>query len=581
MFLLFLTSGLFLGWLLGAKDASHLFGYAVSSKMVNFVKISIFAGFFILLGAVWQGDSTSETISNLGHINSLSASFIVALAAGLTVFVLHKLQYQSSVAQAIVGAIIGWSLFAGHPSELSQTGSIVLVWLVSPILGGLISALLYLFVKRLLRTLKVHVVILDTYIRIGIIISGAFAAFSLGANNIGSVMGVFSNSAPDIQLNFEILEISGKQILFLLGGLAISVGIITHGKRNLEATNEGFLTMMPETGIVLILSQAIVLFVFSSKGFSDLLISAGLARIPAVPISIYHVAVGSVLGIGIVKGGHEFQYKTLIKIVGGMFSSMVFAGVVSFILFFFTKNILGVADIGISKESSADSHTIKQASIHQINGIEIFWYLFILICLITIGIIISYFYKQRKLWQNATARLNFERKEHNAALQALTEANLKAITLENSSLNNKLEFKHKELVYYALSIVEQQEYLTFIHNKLKEIQKIQDQTDIRNRINDLSSSVKQKMNSTDQVETFYLKIEQLHQNFTKRLIDKFPDLTEKEQRLVKLLRLGFSSKEIAPLLNISLKSVEISRYRLRKKLKLDKEDNLMKFINNI
>jgi len=549
--------------------------------MVNFIKLAVFASVFIILGTVWQGEATSETIANLGQINSLSSSFVVALAAGITVFALYKLQYQNSIAQAVVGAIMGWVLFTGHTAGLNTFSQIVAVWLISPVLGAIFSALLYLFVKRLLKKLKVHVLILDTYIRIGIIISGAFAAFCFGANNIGSTMGIFLNSAPDIQLNFDIIQISGRQILYFLGGLAISVGVFTHSKTNLNDRNEDFLTMMPETGIVLIISQALVLFIFSSKGLSQLFTSLGLFAIPAVPISIYHVAIGSILGIGLVKGGHEFQYKTIAGIIGGMFSTLILAGIVSFFLLFVSKNILGISDIGAVLVKGTSTPTPYQTSIHQINGVGIVWYLFIPFCLIIIGFIVSYLYKQRKLWQKETAKLNFERKEHNSAIQALTEANLKAITLENSSLSNKLEFKHRELLSLALNIVEQQEYLTYIHNKLKEIQKVHEPTDVSKGINDLLLSIKQKMRSTDQVETFYVKIEQLHQNFTRRLIDKFPDLSEKEQRLIKLLRLGLSSKEIAPLLNISLKSVEISRYRLRKKLKLDKENNLMKFINNI
>lgn len=580
MLLLFLSVGLYLAWVLGAKDASSLFGYAVSSKIVNFIKISLFAGFFIILGAVWQGDSTSETISNLGQINSLSSSFIIALAAGLTVFILYKLQYQNSVIQAIVGAMLGWMLFSGYSSGFKTFGQIILVWFISPILGGIFSALLYLFVRRLLKKLKIHVVILDTYIRIGIIISGAIAAFSFGANNIGSVMGMYVNSAPDIQLNFDIVQLSGKQILFFLGAVAITIGFFAHNRRSTNERNDDFLTMMPETNIVLILSQAFVLFIFSSKGLSNLLVSLGLFPIPAVPISIYHVAIGSLLGIGIVKGSHGFQYKTVANLIGSMFSTLAIAGIISFFLLFISKNILGINDLGVVS-NIANAENINHISIHEINGVSIVWYLFIIVIILILGTVASYLYKQRKLWQNATTKLNYERKEHNAAIQALTEANLKAITLENSSLNTKLEYKHRELVSYALNIVEQQDYLSSIYNKLKEVQKIKDPDDFHSRVNDILLSIKQKMKSTDQVESFYSQVEQTHQNFTRRLLEKYPELSEKEQRLVKLLRLGFSSKEIAPLLNISLKSVEISRYRLRKRLKLDKDDNLIKFINNI
>ena len=66
-----------------------------------------------------------------------------------------------------------------------------------------------------------------------------------------------------------------------------------------------------------------------------------------------------------------------------------------------------------------------------------------------------------------------------------------------------------------------------------------------------------------------------------RLAERFPDLTEQEKRLVTLLRLGFSSKYISSLMNVSPKSVEIGRYRLRRKLKLTKGDNLVNFLKSI
>jgi PiT family inorganic phosphate transporter len=100
-------------------------------------------------------------------------------------------------------------------------------------------------------------------------------------------------------------------------------------------------------------------------------------------------------------------------------------------------------------------------------------------------------------------------------------------------------------------------------------------------LNELIINVKQKMSFSDEVEEFYLKIEQIHKNFTEKLVERFPGMTENDYRLIKLLRLGFTSKEIAPLLNISTKSVEMNRYRLRKKLGLEKGTDLIQFINQI
>ena len=94
-----------------------------------------------------------------------------------------------STTQAIVGAIIGWSLFTGNTTDLTVLAKIVGSWISSPILGALFGAILFVLLRLILRRLKLHVIKLDSYIRIGLILAGAFGAYSLGANNIGNVMG--------------------------------------------------------------------------------------------------------------------------------------------------------------------------------------------------------------------------------------------------------------------------------------------------------------------------------------------------------------------------------------------------------
>ena len=114
MILLFLTSGLFLGWSLGANDASNAFGSAVGSKMISFRKASIIASIAVIIGAVAQGAGTSETLGKLGAVNAVGGSFTLALAAAVTVYLMTKLSLPVSTTQAIVGAIVGWNLFTGN-----------------------------------------------------------------------------------------------------------------------------------------------------------------------------------------------------------------------------------------------------------------------------------------------------------------------------------------------------------------------------------------------------------------------------------------------------------------------------------
>ena len=83
--------------------------------------------------------------------------------------------------------------------------------------------------------MRLHLFAIDQYTRIGLIIVGAFGAYSLGANNIANVMGVFVPVAPFSELNVANLFIlTGTQQLFLLGGLAIAIGAYTYSRRVME-----------------------------------------------------------------------------------------------------------------------------------------------------------------------------------------------------------------------------------------------------------------------------------------------------------------------------------------------------------
>jgi len=187
-FLLFLSSGLFLGWTLGANDASNVFGSAVGSKLIRFKQAAIIASVFVILGAVLQGAGGSQTLGKLGSIDALGGAFTVALAAGLSVFWMTKLKLPVSTSQAIVGAIIGWNFFTNNPTDVSSLTKIVTTWISGPILGGIFAVLLFLLLKVILKKSKIHLIKLDAYIKYGLLIVGAFGSFSLGANNIANVV---------------------------------------------------------------------------------------------------------------------------------------------------------------------------------------------------------------------------------------------------------------------------------------------------------------------------------------------------------------------------------------------------------
>ncbi len=339
LILLFLSSGLFLGWSLGANDASNIFGTAVSTRMVKFYTAAIVASIFVVIGAVVSGAGTTHTLGKLGAVDMIAGAFMVALAAAVTVFWMTKLSLPVSTSQAIVGAIVGWNMFAGKTTDIHALTKIASTWVMSPILAAAFSFIFFLLFKKLLNFWKIHIFRLDAYTRIGLIVIGAFGAYSLGANNIGNVMGVFVSVAPFQSLDLMGLSISGVSQLFLLGGLAIAVGIFTYSKRVMLTVGEGVVKLTPQSALVVVLSQSIVLFLFASKGLESWLMSHGLPTIPLVPVSSSQVVIGSVLGIGLANGGKGIRFRVLGKIASGWVTTPIIAAVISFISLFFLQNV--------------------------------------------------------------------------------------------------------------------------------------------------------------------------------------------------------------------------------------------------
>ncbi len=153
--------------------------------------------------------------------------------------------------------------------------------------------------------------------------------------------------------------------------------------------------------------------------------------------------------------------------------------------------------------------------------------------------------------------------------------------MTEKDLLDKLETKRKELVDFAVGISDQKNYMEEVYEQLKMVRGAKDGEEKDSKTDQLLQSLRERMYFTREVNDFYARSEELHKDFNQRLTDSFPHLTENEKKLATLLRQGFSSKYIASLMNITPKSVEINRYRLRSKLGLRRSDNLIKFIKSI
>jgi len=256
-----------------------------------------------------------------------------------------------STTQAIVGAIIGWNLFTGNATDGSSLTKIVTTWVTGPVLGAIFAVLLYIVLRWIKRSARVHLIRYESWIKTGLIIVGAFGAYSLGANNIANVMGVFvpAINLPELDLRFITLD-SGQQ-LFLLGGIAIAVGIATYSEKVMKTVGNNLMELSSDTALIVVLSHSLVLFIFSSTGLSDLFVRIELPPIPLVPVSSSQVIVGSIIGIGILKGARNIKTKTLRDIFAGWLITPLIACFISFISLFFVQNVF---DIKVESDSSTE-----------------------------------------------------------------------------------------------------------------------------------------------------------------------------------------------------------------------------------
>jgi len=155
------------------------------------------------------------------------------------------------------------------------------------------------------------------------------------------------------------------------------------------------------------------------------------------------------------------------------------------------------------------------------------------------------------------------------------------VNLRNETLVNEMNHKNRELANSTLNLLHKNKILTSLKLQLSDlIQKSAGNTDHKHEISNLVRKINKELTNEKHQEAFDSYFDEVHQNFIKRLKEVHPELSPKDLRLCAYLRMNLSTKEISPLMNISVRVVEISRYRLRKKLNLDREVNLTDYILN-
>ena len=307
--------GFYVGWNIGANDTANCIGTPVGSGLISYRRMVYLVAAFVVLGALLQSHNVMKTIGE-GVVTdplNLMAVLTAMLSAGFFVTLATFFKIPVSTSQAIVGGVVGAGLSMGNEINISQVATIGEVWIVSPPLTALMSFVLYHLLAFFLRRVR-RVTFWDRILSYLVIISGAYVAFSLGANDVGNSVGPLT-----------VLEID--QIwLALLGGVSLSIGVITYGKRVTETVGKGITSLGPLSAVAAQTSAAIAVHFFSIIG---------------IPVSTSQAIVGAVVGVGLVKGVKTVKLGKITEIVVGWVATPTVAGLFSFGLYKVIQLLLG------------------------------------------------------------------------------------------------------------------------------------------------------------------------------------------------------------------------------------------------
>ncbi len=212
-------------------------------------------------------------------------------------------------------------------------------------------------------------------------------------------------------------------------------------------------------------------------------------------------------------------------------------------------------------------------SIYKFN-IKPHWYESYVGVIIYISMIFSMFFLIHK-GQKRNLRIQKE-KLHLEKEKELESAFIKA---KNEELLRDVAYKNKMLANSTMTLIQKNEMLIRLKEVIQHESKTQiDQKQLRQKVLHL---IDKNMNSDHDWEIFENTFAEVHEDFLATLKEKHPNLTSGELRLAAYIRMNLSSKEIAPLINISLRSIENKRYRLRIKLEISHDDNLKMYLQNL
>jgi DNA-binding CsgD family transcriptional regulator len=215
------------------------------------------------------------------------------------------------------------------------------------------------------------------------------------------------------------------------------------------------------------------------------------------------------------------------------------------------------------------------------------WWAYTLFVLVFVGLLYLFYKRQQRKYkklqqvklQEQQRKYDEEQKQLQLQHQLeIQESEKEIIQLRNEKLQSEVEHKNSELASSAMNLVRKKEILSKLKEDLVQYKGTAEADKSAKEFQKIIRVIDKELDHNEEWEQFAMHFDSVHTNYLKKLKESYPDLTSSDLKLAAYLRLSLSTKEISQLMNISIRGVETSRYRLRKKLGLANETNLYDFL---
>lgn len=474
----------------------------------------------------------------------LPSCLAVVLSTLSAVAIASQISSCTAVPLALLGSVAGLRLVMEGALDWALAARTAASWIVAPLLCGLFAAGFVGLIVRRPGKRPVHLAVSDHRLLVGCMLA-SFLLAGASAWNLGSLIAYFPVSALGFgPVSAAVASVSAL-LLFLLLRPEVSLKIWHVADQDLDLTSGPVFAIL--------LAMGLTYLTFSCSFLARI----GLA---ATPLPAPVLLLSALVGVSLARNKAFVERETLLKSA----LSAAVCPVLGVLICYSLSVILNVSPA----EGGPSGWNGRLLPLLVVLGIIALAAVFTL-----------YFRTQRRQALQKEILLSREQQTYNAQ-KSLSALEVRA-EMNEKDLLNKLEIKRKELVDFAVGISGQKEYMEQVYEQLSRIRALTDPDEKDTATDDLLSSLRERMYFSREMNDFYAQSEILHKDFNMRLKEAFPNLTEGDRKLAVLLRQGFSSKYIATLMNITPKSVEISRYRLRTKLGLRRSDNLVQFVKSI